>query len=578
LSLTNNDTLESREAAFKVTVHPDLKDRARVVLDFLDHPDRARTSEVIKKNIVRTVRRVDSQGFRFILKRYHSPGIVNAIKYFVFQSRSSREWSAMQRFHELHIPTAQTIAFGETRRYGFLTDSFFAITLIEESRPFMPHIRELIRQNRWSDTARDDLFDRLARLTALIHDSSVFHADYHLGNVLVQQPKGQEPRLFVIDLHAVTFPRRLARKRILLNLARIAESLRSLEEGQVRRFLEFYLRRRPSLAADADRLEHEIVSKLASLDRRRLKSRTRRCLVRSSKFTRVRTSGWTMNLKRSFEPAHIVRALEIHDRTPHDGPGRLIPPSNKNKITAMTVEDAWGNATKLCVKEYRRVGPLRRLLPLASYGKRSWIAGHGLAVRGIATPETIAWVRGAGREFIVTTLIEHAQKLHAYAMQSCVDLAPDARLAFLRALALELAVFLSRAHRAGVCHHDLCEQNVLIQDSEHRRTILLVDLDTVTFEQRLSSRRIVKNLVQLGHLPGDVNVLLKARFLRAYLGDYLGLENHVDSSTRRKLLERVNRGILKRMIAKRERFLQRGDLDPHPIPSRLRRSWIGIDP
>jgi len=242
----------------------------------------------------------------------------------------------------------------------------------------------------------------------------------------------------------------------------------------------------------------------------------------------------------------------------------------------VTVIDGWSAAgpARLCLKEYRRLNAFRRLLRgilcrvlrLPSEAKLSWVGGRGLEVRGIATPETVAWIRGKGREFVVTRFLDGALKLHEFAARRGAGLSSGERGAFLRGLAAETALFVRRLHDSGVRHRDLCEQNILVRENGVKRTLYLTDLDTAGFAHRLGTSRIIKNLVQLGHLPADVDVIVKARFLKAYLGDSGGAE-------RRRLFGLVDKDVLERMQAKRKRYLKRGAPDPHPRPSALRRSW-----
>lgn len=572
--MSNPGTEPVADGGFKITLNPDLQAEAEAVLDFLTDRENLARAHVIKSNMVRTVYRAEHSGVRFILKRYHTGGIGDAVKYLFAPSRATTEWRAMQRIHSLGIPTSRPIVFGEKRRFGVLADSFFAADYIDNSISFGPCTLGMKIKGRWNDAIRDLFFDKLARLTAGLHDANVFHADFHLGNVLVADPHGDDPEIYVIDLHSVKFPARLSRGNILLNLARVAESLRQLGDGEVRIFLEKYLELRPDFASSAAGLESEVWRRVATLDRRKLRSRTRRCLIESSRFTPARTGGFRMNLRRPCTASDALKAIRIHDTVGMTDDDRLIPPSNKNKVTVVEIpaepkSSAEPKSLKLCVKEYRRKNFLRRIMPLASEARRSWIAGLGLEVRGIATPETIAWVRGRGREFVITRYLTGASKLHAYAAARRDSLPPEEAPDFTRNLVEDLAHFMRMIHDGGVRHHDLCEQNILVAEDRKGRTLYLTDLDTVTFGLKTGRGRIIKNLVQLGHMPGDVDLMLKARFLKLYVGP-------CPVSERLDLFRCINAGVLSRMEAKRKRYFRRGDPDPHPMPSAFRKSWSGI--
>lgn len=565
-------SIQKRLKGYELSINPEFGAEAEAIWSFFDEFDRSAThgkngtTRVIKSNMVRTVYEATAGRAAFLLKHYHSSGLVNALKYVILPTRASTEWKVMQRFNELGIPTARPIIFGEKRRFGFLVDSFFAASFIADSISYGPFTLKLMRQGLWNETIKTVLFSKLARLTAMLHEASVFHADFHLGNVLVSNQKSPSPDLHVIDLHTVYFPRRLKRKQALLNLARVTESIRQLGADQVPIFLDMYLDLRPGFAPSTKHLAAEVGTLVEALDRRKMKSRTRRCLLHSSQFTPARRGRFKMNLRRTVTPDEVIDIITTHDSVAPRGDSRLIPPSNKNKVTALDAVIGSGPA-KFCVKEYRPRSIVRRLLPFASEARRSWIAGLGLEVRRTATPETVAWVRGRGREFIITRFIDGASKLHDYALRARMELPPRERLPFVYALTADVARFVRHIHETGVCHHDLCEQNILVTGNGAQRILYLIDLDTVTFKRRLSSRRIVKNLVQLGHLPGDVGVLVKARFLTSYAGQ----KPH--EAVRGALFKRIDAGILQRMEAKRRRFLARGDADPHPVPSLFKKDW-----
>jgi hypothetical protein len=183
-------------------------------------------------------------------------------------------------------------------------------------------------------------------------------------------------------------------------------------------------------------------------------------------------------------------------------------------------------------------------------------------VRGIATPETVAWVRGKGREFVITRYAP-AMRLHDFVKDRCKDLDPRAEAAEQERLAAALAPFIRKIHDSDIRHRDLSEQNILAREGP---VFMLIDLDTLYFSKPPSFEMRVKNLTQLGHMPDDVNVLAKARFLSVYLGPGRKKE-------RRALQNLVNARLLARMTRKRNKFERLGLDDPHPRPSRLKGSW-----
>ncbi len=537
----------------------------RALIDVLDSLDQDGGVRVIKRNMVRTVLCIEIEGVPLIVKKYHSSGLIEALKSFVLPSRASSEWNAMLRMREAGIPTARPVFFGEQRRAGFLKSSFFAATEIENVQKFGLYLARQRKRSDWIEKRRFELFEVLSRLTADLHKAGISHGDYHTGNILASVPDDRVPEIHLIDLHSVSFPKSLSRKTRLLNLARIAEVIiKAGKDRELNLFLGRYLQHLPELAPSLAALRQEVESITGKLLRRRAKSRTRRCLMRSSGFTPSVLNGFKLNHRRSYTKDVIMEALNAHDSVTSEDDPRLLHPFIKNKVTGVEVHDPNG-LYKLCVKEYRRRTWAKRHIIPTSEAKRAWIAGRGLEVRRIETPDTVAWVRGRGREFLITRFTK-GQRLHKYLESICSNLSPRKAARQQRVVATELAAFVKKIHDTGIRHRDLSEKNIIVEERNGRRVYLLIDCDTVTFKTRLGRKDRVRNLIQLGHMPDDINVLAKAYFIKQYLGKTHGHEW-------RSIMRKVNEGVLLRMKRKRARSKNEGLEDPHPIPSRLKGHW-----
>lgn len=511
---------------------------------------------VVKKNMVRTVLRVESEGMPLYIKRYHSSGLLEAVKSLLLPSRARSEWEAMARLGALGIPTAKPLFFGERRAAGVLKGAYFAATEIEEAIDFGAFVQRAVASGAWERELKEALYCNLAELTLNLHAANVRHGDYHLGNILVQTHGA--PQVFLIDLHTVSFPRTLPRRARILNLARIAEVLSRLDGGAyLDFFLEHYRKGASNIAPSLGDFRDEVMRIVHGLNVRRFKSRTRRCLKESTEFTRIRREGYLMRFRRTFNPEKILEAIREHDAVEREGDERLLHPVFKNKVTR--VKDS------LCVKEYRPPSVVLRLLPFLSEARKAWIAGRALEVREVATPKTLAWVRGKGRAFLITQFTA-GRRLYDYVRESCASLEPREAAGWQKNLSRETAALVRRIHELGIRHSDLSEQNILVEDDGEERSFLLIDLDTVSFRKRIKEEERIKNLIQLGHMPKEVNVLAKGRFLAYYLGGKRG-------RAWRRMIRTINEGVLARMERKRRKFDRLGLPDPHPVPSRLKGGW-----
>jgi tRNA A-37 threonylcarbamoyl transferase component Bud32 len=322
---------------------------------------------------------------------------------------------------------------------------------------------------------RDDLALILAAVEHM-HASGVLHGDLHLGNLLVSNGS-----LVVTDLQRTRC------------LAWLPGLLRRRELG--------YL---------AYSLGEPIPEELAGARRwcswraqRHWRSRTRRCVLESSRFTRFEADQARGFRRRDADPeqlravlADLGRAERIKDR-----PGANLYRSG-----------AW------IVKEHRSTRAARR----------AWVNACGLEARGIGTARALAW---AGRWLVME---DAGETLDAW-IDRCFAAAEDTAR---EALAGELGRLLAVLHRRGIYHADLKANNVAWQPGAAPR---LLDYGRVHFGWRIGLRRRVKNLAQLNAaLPDRVD----ERFRQAALTHYLRESGFRGDAPR--LRDRVIRSSLKR--------------------------------
>lgn len=218
----------------------------------------------------------------------------------------------------------------------------------------------------------------------------------------------------------------------------------------------------------------------------------------------------------------LVEALAAHRRlvdaapAPITGPiGRWLPREGERvlkcdhraAITAVRV-----GARSVVVKEVRKGGPRRRLADAfrGTPAFRGWRAGHGLALRDVATARPLAFVerRVLGwplRSWLVQEdlrgLWPVSESWHALALDGH---AHDQRPASGDQLEA-LVRLLVRLHRGHVRHGDLQALHVLMRPRSHGGLeAVLIDCDSVRFEAAPSDADRVRDLAQLNaSLPDD---------------------------------------------------------------------------
>jgi tRNA A-37 threonylcarbamoyl transferase component Bud32 len=457
-------------------------------------------ARLIKHNNVRTVIALPLGGGRYFFKRYRARGALERLKQLVLGSKAEREWRMLQAFERAGLPTAEAIALGRDGRGLAQRRSYLVTREIDGVEPFIPFFQERARAG-----GKPELLARLAALSLRLHGAGILHRDLHGGNLLVRR-RGADYELFVIDLHRASAGTRPGPGARLRNLAFFLHSLSKVTDAADRRFfLERYAEGGGGRVGPerAPAVEHAI----GRLERRRIASRSRRCVLESSRFT-VERSGELRGFRRRDLPrAELDEALARAEAAL--APGRPGPDVLKRRKPGRRTELARVRAggRALVVKRYAP-----RPLPLGpARGLGAWKAGNALLVRGVPAAEPLAFVTDRARVSWLVMVEEPGLRLdHALARGA---LEPRARAALGRGL----AVLVGRLHREGVRHPDLKASNLLVEAAGGRVALKLLDYDRVRFGSGvvgLPDR--AKNLAQLHASTPSVGARARLAFLARY--------------------------------------------------------------
>ena len=140
---------------------------------------------------------------RFHLKRYHYPGWKKAqglLGRGTLWGRAPevQEYHALAWLRAHHIPAARPIAAASRQRAGRLETHALLTEHVPGTRDLSQRLRDPEERLTTDRDARQDVFDRLARLLRRMHDLGFVHRDCHARNVLIDAD-GDVPRLFLID-------------------------------------------------------------------------------------------------------------------------------------------------------------------------------------------------------------------------------------------------------------------------------------------------------------------------------------------------------------------------------------------
>lgn len=374
-----------------------------------------------------------------------------------------RPWRRLRRFAEwrnLHRLAAADVAACRPAMRGFdRSGGHFLVTEAVAGAPLDP-----VRLPAAS----------LGRFLAGLNAAGAFALDLHPQNVRVR-PDGA---ICLIDAQEILFfPRPLARRLGALQIGRLLAALPTEAAGRTTAdaLAEAYntAAGRPAVAAAwAERAA-------ALFRRRRLRSRSRRCLVESTHFTAMRGPEGRGFRRRDFPLGceAIVAAFAA---------GRPIQ------------GDRVREADGVLIKAHpRRLGHRDRCLA-------AWRMSQALAVRGIPAARALAYCRTRRMSYFACEYLEGSQPLN--------DFLSHATGAARRRAVGELARWLRTLHACGVWQHDLKSANVLCRDGR----FYLVDLEGVRLG-RVTARRAILNLAQLNaSVSHAVGLKDRLRFYHAY--------------------------------------------------------------
>jgi len=478
----------------------------------------------LKDNAVRTVWRAAAPApwRAAIVKTWKKPPLATALKHAIVGRPVAREWRGIARARAAGIPAPEPLATGDVGGRPFLVTAEIAGARTAGS---------VLRSSR-DRRERNALLAELARVAALLARAGLFHRDLHTGNFLV----GSDGVVRLIDLHTlVAMPAFVPLWRS-ADRARLFQSLLDMTTRAERlRFLRAYAA--AAGRGDARALFRAAETRARALERRRIRSRTKRCVVKSTEFWVDGTPGARVFFRRSFGRDAALAAVAAHELAVG---AAILKNGRRTKVTRV---EAGGRTA--CVKEHRVRGlrDLARNLVWRGRARNEWMAGHALAVLGLATPRTLALVEGRGRRssFVVTefapALRELDRSIHEeWARERQVP--PSARRGLVR-LAAELVATL---HARRLYHNDLKAKNLLLgrRESDGSPALWIIDLTGVRVGRRFTERRRRKNLAQLDtSLPPEASRTDRRRFLREYL---LLLRSHEDPKALARAVRRAGSG------------------------------------
>lgn len=484
-------------------------------------------AQVVKRSPGRTIYRVDLPARHFYLKHYRG-GLRERLRQWFRASAARREWQKSLELGRRAISTARPVGLGEPCRPVWMREQYFLSEEIPESKTLAAAIADGSLDCQTHPGRRRAVLAAVARFVAAAHRAGVVHDDLHAGNLLLSEGPRREPRLYLIDVPKVRFSGPLAWSESRDNLAMLyAGHLEQLSRTELTRFWSIYRQSRPELRlADPVTAGRELIQRAWRHARRTARSRDKRPLADNRDFYCLRRTTGKAYAVRQLPADELAGWLADCQQRLNQALDRPLKLTHGSVVVQSSLRLADGPVA-IAYKRYRPKSWWKRLLARwrPSRARQSWIRGHALLARGIATPRPLmacvpSWRNEPGVSYLATAWITGALNLHTYAWRLAAGDEARRRTQTRRA-ARNLGRLIGRMHAWQISHDDLKGCNLLLADRDGEIEALIIDLDAVRWHRRLSRRRAIDNLARLAASVEAHRWLTRTdrlRFLKAYLG------------------------------------------------------------
>jgi len=487
-------------------------------LDQLGHQAAVRGGRVIKDSRIRCAATFPVGGGKTIfIKQFRTLGGWQGFKYLIRSSQAMREWLISRFLSQKGILTPKALGMLERGKHGVLKESFFIAEALEEARDILDFCK-----NRFHGSDRTEEKNQILRLLAKtirkIHDSGLFHKDFHGGNFLITD-KGPLS-LYLVDFHQARKQLKVSRAKRLWNIAQIFSVLDFMLDNETKKlFLLTYCQGWTFSGRTLDRCLGKMERMVQKIVKGHQKRRAKKCLKESTLFTIERRAGLKIYRRREMEEHDLMAILEVRREMVHSQREKLLKYLPESSVS--TIRDIAVNDRRVCIKEYRYETILDRLR--SSFrrpkGKSSWVAGNALFSRGICPLKPLAyverWKLGLLRKALfVTESLAGDMEMGQYLTRRFARKAGQDLGRFIG----QFAGWIGSLHRAGIYHRDLKTCNILVREKPDGWGFSLIDLEDVLQEPKIGTDRILGNLVQINcSVPRFLSYGDRIRFLKGYL-------------------------------------------------------------
>jgi len=468
---------------------------------------------IIRENNVRISMLVPQpeRGEVIFAKRYKCRGLKDIVKHFFVPSKALSEWRIMNAFLDRGIPVARPLAYGEKRKGGCLFDSYLFTEALDHAVPLRDFYEQSLvpQSSSEHELKKRMLLHQLATLVSSIHAQGFFYRDLHAGNVLVLQRDDKPLELYPVDFHKAWHLRRIPDFMRIRDLAQLKNSL-SVSPADQWRFLKAYTHDAPMNCTDLKKYARRIAKKAEQLWRVHLKSRTKRCLVKSTEFEVAKDLTRSLYYSKAYSGNMLDDVLSNYGN-PSASERITVLKETPKEVVSFTTVNWGGEKRKVLIKEARflRLFTRLRYCFFRTRAMRSWIAARGLKVRGVTTPEAIACIekRSFGlpsQTMLLMDFVDHVYELNDYVLKRFGKTLSPQEVHMKNRFIKKCALRLRAIHEKGIYHADLKSNNILVKElPADTWEFYFIDLDSVFFRRTLSFKERSNNLAQINASIAD---------------------------------------------------------------------------
>jgi len=499
--------------------------------DFLSNLNGKRYT-LVKENRVRSVISMPESGINangIYIKYFKRGGFKEYIKHLFVPTKARTEWEVGNALRSNDIKTALPLAISEGKR---------GLLMVTETVTNSEELMEFFTANYVSFLSEGKEFEKRMLLNKLavfirdIHEKGFCHYDLHAGNILIKFNKEQNVTgydLYLMDLHRVKIFKSVSTNKRIFNLAQIFNSLSSIMTMSDKiDFIQSYGDSAFGNVTDEKELVRQIDEQSSKIRNIHYRSRRKRCLKESSVFSRRMIANMKMFFRKGYDTDSLHELIEKHNSALINNDSAVIMKcDSKTALTRHAFKDK--TVQNVVVKQYRVgcFGCLLKNLFRGSAGRKAWVAGNGLRVYGLNTPLPLALLEKKRSgittgSYLIMEEVKDSLEMDRYILKN-LDNRKDIKKK--KALISNIANTLGEMHNHNIFHHDLKTCNIMVKENGKSFDFTFLDFDKVSFNEEITVRKRVKNLVQINlSTPRLFTLADRLRFLNEYL-DLCGITN-----------------------------------------------------